>query len=231
MMSSDTAKNILDFLFVYYHSYHEAFAQSGENIPLRTFSAWFHTLRKKAHKKMTKERKQREKAAKLLTGRRLEEHNRRLMQKLKAWKEKWQDDGFDGAYDLLKKMVHVVRYTEEELATERWWQVFKVSERSLSCDESLDAVRHDVLKKYRLWSRFVHPDRSQNQNHGILVQDLLASRFVLLNDSKQEMLEWYEKAKKCADKRKRKRTAKGYKKGGRRVFQESDSENEVIEIL
>ena len=231
MMSSKTAEAVLHFLFAYYFSYHEAFADSGKNIPLRSFSAWFDVLRRKAGKKMKKEREQRAKAAKLLTGRRLEEHNKRLTQKLKIWKEKWQYEGFKGAYDLLKKMIHVVRYPEEDLKKVLWWQVFKVSQQSLVCDEGLDEVRLDVLRKFRFWSRFVHPDNTQNQNHGIYVQDLLATRFILLNESKEKMLKWYDGAKVRANKKKKKRKAQGYKKGGRRVFQDSDSEHEVIEIL
>ena len=231
MMSSKTAQAILHFLFAYYFSYHEAFAESGTNIPLKSFSLWFYNLRRKAGKKMQKEREQRAKAVRLLKGRRLEEHNKRVTQKLKCWKEKWQYDGYKGAYDDLKKMIHVVRYPKEDLKKLLWWEVFKVSQRSLDCDETLDEVKTDALKKYRVWSRFLHPDRTQNQNHGIYMQDLLANRFVFLNDSKEDMLKWHEGATLRASKKKKKRKAQGYKKGGRRFIEDSDSEPDVIEIL
>lgn len=231
IMSFKTARAILHFLFVYYFSYHEAFAESGKNIPLKSFSEWFHIMGRKAAKKMQREREQRAKATRLLSGRRLEEYHKRVTQALKVWKEKWQHDGYRGAYDDLKKMLHVVRYPERDLKKLLWWQVFKVSQRSLTCDATLDEVRSDVLRKYRVWSRFLHPDRTQNQGNGIYVQDILAKRFVLLNDSKENMLKWYEGATLRATRRKKKRNAKGYKKGGRRILEDSDSEPDVIEIL
>lgn len=127
-------------------------------------------------------------------------------------------------------MIHVIRCPEEDLKKVLWWQVFKVSQKSLVFDGSFDEVRVDVLRKFRFWSRFVHPDNIQNQNHGIYVQDLLATRFILLNESKESMLKWYEGAKFRANKgKKKKRGAQSYKKRGRTIHE--DSEHEVIEIL
>lgn len=231
MMSFKTAEAILHFLFAYYFSYHEAFAQSGKNIPLQSFSAWFDALRRKAGKKMDKERRQRDKKLSRLDALELEEHNRRVTQHLRGWKERWQNNGYNGAYDHLKEMIHVVKYPEEDLNQMQWWEVFKVSPKSLACDGTVDEVRSNVLRKLRIWSRFVHPDKPQNKNHGIHVQDLLAKRFKLLLDSKEKMLKWYEKATLRANQKKKKRKAQGYKKGGRRILEESDSEPEVIEIM
>lgn len=234
MMSFRTARAVLHFLFVYYFSYHEAFAASGKNIPLQTFSAWFHKLRKKAHKRMTRERAERAKAMKRLNGRRLEEHNRRLTQRLRRWKEAWQYNGYTGSFDDLKSMLHVVRYPDQDVHKILWWQVFKISERSLVVDGTVDEVRHNVLKMFRIWSRFMHPDKEHNRGHGIAVSDLLSNRLQFLIQMKQDMEKWYTKAKQRAERRKKKIKGKGYVKG-RRVFVESDSDSdsdvEVVEVV
>lgn len=225
MMDSKTAREILHFLFVYYFSYHEA-SESGKNIPLQSFSTWFYKLRTNARDQMRKDRQAREKALKRLTGRKLEEHNKRVALQLKGWKDKWQFHGYDGAVTNIKEMLHVVTCPEQDLRKQQWWEVLKVAKKDLDIHETVDevdAIKTATLKKFRVWSRFLHPDQGKNQNNGIFVQDLLAKRFILLNDSKENMLKWHEDAADRAARKKRKRDGrKSYKERGRTILEDDE---------
>lgn len=256
MMSTKTAKAILQFLFVYYFSYHEAEEASGKEIKLESFSRWFGRLRVKLARQQARDLATRERNYGKLRGRRREAYLAKLKKRTDVWRKNWKEHGYTGSEEHMNAMKHVVIMADEDTVDVDWWKLFKVSTRMIERTTDGCDVRTDVLKKYRIWSRFVHPDRPNNRGLGLAFQHLLAQRFVLMTNKKNEMEKWFEeeedhakklkKALKKEAERKKRINAKEEKHKrylkkqeemaknpmkARRIFFESDSEPEIIEIL
>jgi len=185
-MSSKTSESILHFLFVYYFSYHEAEETLRRKIKLVSFSTWFDRLRTKLGRTMRKEMEAREKAYAELSGRRRDAHVRKLKEGKRTWVNNWTE----GSSDTMRfeEMKHIVIMSDFSL--KKWWNVFKIPSSRIQVTGASD-VRHEVLRKFRIWSRYMHPDKRNNRGLGLPFQHRLAQRFLGLIGKKAEMETWF----------------------------------------
>lgn len=188
-MKTETAQSILHFLFVYYFSYHEAEESTGKRITIRSFSTWFGRLRAKLGRKMRKEMEAREKAYNSLTGVERQNYADRLRRALIKWKTRWRAEGNDV---IVKQFSHAVRVaTMPNITSAEWRVVFGIAANRVRATGA-STVRKEVMAKFRRWSRFFHPDRSNNQGLGSPFRHRLSQRFLALTDKRDEVQKWYE---------------------------------------
>ena len=180
-MPRKISERILHFLFVYYFSYHEAEQEHKKRIDIQSFSYWFSKLRRKAGRKMMEDIKKKEKMYNSLTRREREIYMQRLKYGQKKWKSNWAHGSFETNLKAMKHVVYAPNFQHTP-----WRNAFKVSKTIPS------EIHHEVLKKYRIWSRFLHPDKPNNKGLGLPFEHRLKERFLNLTEKKNEAVAWYE---------------------------------------
>lgn len=188
-MKNKTAESILHFLFVYYFSYHEYEESTGKRIPIVSFATWFGRLRAKLGRKMRKEMEAKEKAYNALTGIERQNYADRLRAAVQTWKKSWRAVGNETLVQQFNQAARVVSI--KNMNSKDWWVVFGIAANRIQTTGA-STVRKEVTAKYRRWSRFFHPDRSNNQGLGTPFRHLLSQRFLILTDKKDEMQTWFD---------------------------------------
>lgn len=85
--------------------------------------------------------------------------------------------------------MHVVNAAD--IAEKDWWVVFKIPANRVQ-PTGASIVRCAVLRSFRIWSRYFHPDRFQNSGLGLPFQHRLSQRLIVPNEKKDSMQMWYD---------------------------------------
>lgn len=171
------AKEILEFLWVYYFSYHEAEQRAKRKIKLKSFSAWFR-VKKRIYAKANKAEVEKQNAVESRQSTRDEKVFLALRAKgKKDWKHYHLKVANTYANKKLhyNQMKHVVNWADNKIESLSWRDVFMFGN-----NQNVDL--ETLSKKFRMWSRFLYKD--SNTGFGIPFQAHLAKRFQLLNELK-----------------------------------------------
>lgn len=190
-MTLDSSEAILHFLFTFYLSHYEGELSQKRKIKLVSFATWFDRERKKAKKGYMAKLKRREEHYEALDGREREAYVALLRQGKNTWKQNWKDRGYARRMVDFRAAKHVVLMADFE--AQDWWRVFKIPTATINAAIDGSAVRTDVLRKYRIWSRFMHTDNINNRALGGPFTDRLAKRFGDLMDKVEKMEKWYRR--------------------------------------
>lgn len=101
----------------------------------------------------------------------------------------WKLNGSASSARHLEELMHVVNAAD--IAEKDWWVVFKIPANRVQ-PTGASIVRHEVLRAFRIWSRYFHPDRFQNSGLGLPFQHRLNQRLIVLNEKKDSMQIWYD---------------------------------------
>lgn len=188
-MPVTSAEAILHFLFVFYMSHYEGELSQNKKIKLVSFATWFDRKRKKAASALRAKLRRREQNYQELTGRRRESYDALLKQGKRTWKQNWQDHGYATRMVDFRSAKHVILMGDFEDID--WWRAFKIPKARVDAATDGSDIRREVLKKYRIWSRFMHTDNVNNRAVGGPFADRLAKRLLSLMDKTASMEAWY----------------------------------------
>lgn len=188
-MPIESAESILHFLFAFYMSHYEAELLQNKKIKLVSFVDWFDRERKKAASALRANLKKRAEHVAALTGRQRDKYNALLKQGKGIWRKNWEDGGYAKRMVDFKSAKHVILMSN--FVDIDWWRAFKIPKARVDAATDPSAIRRDVLKKYRIWTRFMHTDNLNNRAVGGPFADRLARRLLALMDKANEMETWY----------------------------------------
>lgn len=171
-VKEDVARQILEFLFVYYLSYHEAEEKYGRSkkYDLKSFSTWF----KVQKKKYAKANKAEVEALYALDAVRAGPDEQLVIAQLKRGKKDWKSYHMERpTLDRAKlkqdynDMKHIINWSDNKILSVSWRGIFSLHGQQIT--------RRQINKRFRIWSRFIHPD--QNKGFTTAFQNHLKKRF------------------------------------------------------
>lgn len=186
-VKEDVARQILEFLFVYYLSYHEAEEKYGRSkkYDLKSFCTWFKVQKKKYAKANKAEVEELYAIDTARTG----PDAQLALDQLKRGKRDWkryhmQRKTLDRAK--LKQhyndMKHLINWSDNKIESVSW--------RVGLSFQGQDITKTQINKRYRIWSTFIHPD--QNKGYTAAFQDHLYKRFNVLSTMRDNAIDEIE---------------------------------------
>lgn len=184
-LSEKVAREIMEFLFVYYLSYYEGQAKYGTSsnrnkFKIKSFYAWFQKKRKEFAKK---NKKLVEAQSELVIG--TSPEALLLIAQLKEGKKKWKalfknKYSYAGHQDHFNQANKIVKMSENELEALDWREIFQFGPGE-------NPTVNNVSRKLRFLSRFLHPDKSSL--FGVQFNDYLRARMVILSSKRDDAVD------------------------------------------